>query len=156
VNEKKNSRGSIAAKTKILVIDDHPVVCDGLTMFLNCQADMKVVACAGNAADAVKSIEKNTIDVAIVDMLLKDTTGVHITEQLRAICPRLIVLIFSMSDEMHHIQRAFEAGARGYVTKDEPSENIIYAIRQIIQGKTYLSKRLSALFTRHQLRKFLV
>ena len=156
MNEKKNSKRFGIAKTKILVIDDHPVVCDGLTMLINCQADMTVVVCAGNAAEAIKSVKKHAIDVAIVDMLLQDTTGVHIIEQIKAICPNLIVLIFSMSDEMLHIQQAFKAGARGYITKDEPSEKIIYAIRKALQGKTYLSKQLSTLFTRHQLSTFMV
>lgn len=154
--EKKNSRSPGIIKTQILVVDDHPVVRDGLAMLIQCEADLTVVARAGNAAQAVKAVKKHLIDLAIIDMLFKETTGVQITQQIKAICPKLIVLIFSMSDQVLHIQQAFKAGARGYIAKDELSEKIIYAIRQVLQGKTYLSKRLSKMFTAIQLSQLLV
>jgi DNA-binding NarL/FixJ family response regulator len=75
-------------------------------------------------------------------MLLKDTTGVQITKKIKAICPNLIVLIFSMSDELRYIKQAFEAGARGYITKDEISEDILNAIRYVLKGQIYMSDRL--------------
>jgi DNA-binding NarL/FixJ family response regulator len=155
VNEKKNNKSPGVVKTKILVVDDHPIIRDGLAMLINYEPDMAVVARAGNAAGAVKAIKKHPIDLAIVDMLLKDTTGAQITQTIKTIRPNLIVLILSMSDKMLHIQQAFEAGARGYITKDELSEKFICAIRQVLQGKTYLSKRLSKMFTKRQLAKLL-
>jgi DNA-binding NarL/FixJ family response regulator len=142
-------------KTKILVVDDHPVVRDGLAMLINCQADMAVVATAGNTAQAVMALKKNLVDLAIIDMLFKDTTGSQLTQKIKAMYPSLIVLMFSMSDKMFHIQQAFKAGARGYITKDELSEKVIHAIRQVLGGKTYLSKRLSKMFTRLQLTRLL-
>jgi two-component system nitrate/nitrite response regulator NarL len=142
-------------KTNILVVDDHPIVRDGLAMLINCETNLTVVARAGNAAEAVKALKKHTIDLAIVDMLFKDTTGIHITQKIKAMCPRLVVLMFSMSDKMLHIQQAFEAGARGYIIKDELSEKIIHAIKRVLEGKTYLSKRLSKIFTSRQLTKLL-
>jgi two-component system nitrate/nitrite response regulator NarL len=142
-------------KTNILVVDDHPIVRDGLAMLINCETNLTVVARAGNAAEAVKALKKHTIDLAIVDMLFKDTTGVHITQKIKAMCPRLVVLMFSMSDKMLHIQQAFEAGARGYIIKDELSGKIIHAIKRVLEGKTYLSKRLSKIFTSRQLTKLL-
>lgn len=155
MNGNKNSRIPAVIKTKILVVDDHPVVRDGLAMLINCETNLTVVASAGNAAQAVKAVKKHPIDLAIVDMLFKDTTGNRITQKIKRICPNLMVLILSMSDEILHIQQAFEAGARGYITKDELSEKVIYAIRQVLKGKTYLSKRLSKMFTRRQLRDLL-
>jgi len=152
---KKNSRSPGIIKTRILVVDDHPIVRDGLAMLIECEADLTVVACASNAAQAVRATKKHLFDLAIVDMLFKDTTGVQITRQIKAICPKLIVLMFSMSDRVPHIQQAFKAGARGYIIKEELSEKIIYAIRQVLQGKTYLSKRLSKMFTAIQLSKLL-
>ena len=142
-------------KTKILVVDDHPIVRDGLAMLINCQADMAVVARAGNTAGALKAIKAHAIDLAIIDMLFKDTTGPQITQKIKIACPYLVVLMFSMSDKVFHIQQAFKAGARGYITKDELSEKVIYAIRQVLGGKTYLSKRLSKMFTRLQLTRLL-
>jgi DNA-binding NarL/FixJ family response regulator len=138
-------------KTNILVVDDHPIVRDGLAMLINCEANLRVVARAGNTAEAIKALKKHTIDLAIVDMLFKDTTGIHITQKIKAMYPRLVVLMFSMSDRMLHIQQAFEAGAKGYIIKDELSDKIIHAIKRVREGKTYLSKRLSKMFTSSQL-----
>jgi DNA-binding NarL/FixJ family response regulator len=142
-------------KTKILVVDDHPIVRDGLALLINYETDLVVVARAGNAAQAVKAVGKHLIDLAIVDMLFKDTTGVQITQKIKTICPYLMVLMFSMSDDLLHIRQAFKAGARGYITKDELSEKIIYAIRRVLKGKTYLSKRSSQMFSKRQLSELL-
>jgi DNA-binding NarL/FixJ family response regulator len=151
----KNSRSHGVIISNILIVDDHPVVRDGLAMLINCQTDLAVIARAGNAAQAVKAVNKHPIDMAIVDMLFKDATGAQITQQIKTICPSLIVLIFSMSDKILHIKQAFKAGARGYITKDELSEKVIYAIRRLLAGKTYLSRRLSKMFTRRQLSELL-
>ena len=88
-------------------------------------------------------------------MLLKDTTGVQVTKKIKAMCPNLIVLIFSMSDELRYIKQAFEVGARGYITKDELSEKIIDAIRQVLNGGIYLNKRLAKKFPKQELNEFL-
>jgi DNA-binding NarL/FixJ family response regulator len=134
VSKKKNNINLAARKTRILVVDD--------TDLINLEADLVVSAEAGNAAEAKKAVRKQHIDLAIVDMLLKDTTGVQITKKIKAICPNLIVLIFSMSDELRYIKQAFEAGARGYITKDEISEDILNAIRYVLKGQIYMSDRL--------------
>lgn len=155
MNEKKNNRSSRWGKTQILIVDDHPIVRDGLAMLINCETDLTVIARAGNTASAVKAVKEHLIDLAIIDMLLKDTTGIQVTQKIKALCPCLIVLIFSMSDKILHIQQAFKAGARGYIIKDEVSEKIIYAIRRVLKGETYLSQRLSKMFTKRQLSKLL-
>ena len=155
MSKKKNSTNLAARKTRILVVDDHPIVRDGLAELLNHEADLLVSARVGNPAEAIKAVKKERIDLAIVDMLLKNTTGVQVTKKIKAICPNLIVLIFSMSDELRYIKQAFEVGARGYITKDELSERIIDAIRQILDGGIYLNKRLTKKFTRHEINEFL-
>ena len=155
VSKKKNNINLAARKTGILVVDDHSIVCDGLTDLINLEADLVVSAKAGNSAEATKAARKQRIDLAIVDMLLKDTTGVQVTKKIKAMCPNLIVLIFSMSDELRYIKQAFEAGARGYITKDELSEKIIDAIRQVLDGGIYLNKRLAKKFSKHELNEFL-
>ena len=103
---------------------------------------MSLVTKIGNAAEAIKAVKKERIYLAIVDMLLKNTTDVQVTKKIKAICPNLIVLIFSMSDELRYIKQAFEAGARDYITKDEISEEIVNAIRQILKGQIYISRGL--------------
>jgi DNA-binding NarL/FixJ family response regulator len=155
MSEKKNSKTLAGRKFKILVVDDHPIVLDGLAELLNHEAGLDVIAKAGNAAEAIKAVKKQRVDLAIIDMLLKDTTGIEVTKKIKAICPNLIVLIFSMSDELRYIKQAFEVGARGYITKDELSERIIDAIRQILDGGIYLNKRLTKKFTRHEINEFL-
>jgi DNA-binding NarL/FixJ family response regulator len=155
MSKKKNITNLAAGKTRIMVVDDHPIVRDGLAELLNHEADLLVSARVGNPAEAIKAVKKERIDLAIVDMLLKNTTGVQVTKKIKAICPNLIVLIFSMSDELRYIKQAFEVGARGYITKDELSEKIINAIRQILDGGIYLNKRLTKKFTRHEINEFL-
>jgi len=155
ISVKKNTRTPAAGKIKILVVDDHPIVLDGLAELLNHEEDLVVTARAGNAAQAIKAVKKQRIDLAIIDMLLKNTTGVQVAKKIRAIFPNLIVLIFSMSDELTYIKQAFELGARGYVTKDELSENITDAIRQVLDGGVYLNKRLANKFSKRELNELL-
>jgi DNA-binding NarL/FixJ family response regulator len=142
VSKKKNNTNLTARKTRILVVDDHPIVRDGLAELLNHEADLVVSARAGTAAEAIKAVKKQRVDLAIVDMLLKDTTGIQVTKKIKTMCPNLIVLIFSMRDELRYIKQAFEVGARGYITKDEISEEIVNAIRQILKGQIYISRGL--------------
>jgi DNA-binding NarL/FixJ family response regulator len=155
MSNNKDDRDLATIKTRILVVDDHPIVRDGLAEFLNHQADFVVSARAGTAAEAIKAVEGQQVDLAIVDMLLKATTGVQVTKRIKAKLPNLIVLIFSMSDELKYIKEAFAAGAKGYIAKDELSEKIVYAIRKVLDGRIYLSKRLAKKFAKHELDEFL-
>jgi DNA-binding NarL/FixJ family response regulator len=150
VNKKKNTTSLATKITIILIVDDHPVVRDGLAQLINLEADFEVRAKACNIAEAVEAVKTQRIDLAIVDMLLKGETGIQVIKKIKALCPNLIVLMFSMSDELEYIKQAFDAGARGYMTKDEVSEKIIEAIRQVLDGKIYLSKKLAEKFPKHQ------
>jgi len=145
MNQKK-IKDPTAGKTRILVVDDHPIVQDGLAELLNQEADLAVTVKAGTSAEAVRAVKKQPLDLALVDMLLKNTTGVQVTRKIKAICPNLIVLIFSMSDELQYVKQAMEAGAKGYILKDELSEKIVVAIRQVLAGKVYLSRRIANKF----------
>lgn len=151
VSEKKNNTNTIVKTTIILVVDDNPIVRDGVAQLINLEADLVVSAKAGNSAEAVKAVKKQRIDLALVDMLLKNETGVQVTKKIKALYPNLIVLIFSMSDNPQHVKQAFEAGAGGYILKDELSEKIIDAIRQVLKGDVYLSKRLAEKFPKREL-----
>jgi len=148
VNDKKNSMNLGARKTRITVVDDHPVVLEGLAQLINREDDLMVCATAGNAKKALEAIKKQQVDLVIVDMLLKDTTGIQITIELKLRWPNLHVLILSMSDDPYHVKRAFQAGARGYLTKDEVSEKIIIAIRRVLEGEIYIGKRIARQFSR--------
>jgi len=106
------------------------------------KAIIMVCAEAGSVGEAVKAIKKQKIDLALVDMLLDHTTGVQVIKKIKAICPNIIALVFSMSDKSQYVKQAIEVGARGYITKDEISEEIVNAIRKILKGHIYISKRL--------------
>ena len=143
-------------KTRILIVDDHPVIREGLTQIINRETDLLVCAEAGTIGEAVKAVKKQKIDIALVDMLLKNTTGIQVIKKIKTLCPDAIALIFSMSDNFQYVKQAIEVGARGYITKDQLSEKIIDAIRQVLEGKIYLSKRLAKKFAKHELNKVLV
>ena len=128
--------------TRILIVDDHPVIREGLTQIINRQSDLLVCAEAGNAEEAVKAVKRQKIDLALVDMLLNNTTGIQVIKKIKTLSPGIITLVFSISDNSQYVKQAIEAGARGYITKDEVSEDIVKAIRQILKGQIYISSRL--------------
>jgi len=151
VNDKKNNISLRARKSGILIVDDYPVVREGLIQFINREADLVVCAEAGDAKQALEAVEEQHIDLAIVDMLLKDTTGIQLTKSLKSKCPDMRVLILSMSDEPYYIKHAFQAGVQGYITKEEVADEIIDAIRQVLNGRIYLSARVAEKFPRRSL-----
>ena len=137
-----------ARKVRIAVVDDHPVVLEGLAQLVNREDDLLVCVQADNAKEALGALRKQQVDLVIVDMLLKYTTGIQITIELKSKWPDLYVLILSMSDDPYHVKRAFQAGARGYLTKDEVSEKIILAIRCVLEGEIYVGNRIARQFSR--------
>jgi DNA-binding NarL/FixJ family response regulator len=148
VNDRKNNISLSIRKSRIAVVDDHPVVLEGLAQLVSREDDLLVCVKADNAKEALEAIRKQQVDLVIVDMLLKNTTGVQVAEKLRSRYPGLYILILSMSDDQHHVKGAFQAGARGYITKDEVSEKIITGIRQVLKGGIYVSKKLVRKFSR--------
>ncbi len=135
MKKKEKPRTKTKKKTRILIVDDHPVIREGLTQIINRETDLLVCAEAGTIAGAVKAVKKQKIDLALVDMLLNSTTGIQVIKKIKALCPGIITLVFSMSDNPQYVKHAIEAGARGYMTKDEISEDIVMAIRQVLKGK---------------------
>jgi DNA-binding NarL/FixJ family response regulator len=148
VDDKTDNTTLQARKRRIAVVDDHPVILEGLEQLINWEDDLIVCVKAGNGKEALEAVSEQRVDLAIVDMLLENTTGVQITIDLKSRRPNLHVLILSMSDDPYHVKRAFQAGARGYLTKDEVSENIIAAIRCVLRGKIYVGKRIARQFSR--------
>ena len=138
-------------RKRIMIVDDHPVVREGLTQFINQETDLVVCAEAGNAKQALEAAEKQPMDLAIVDMLLNGTTGIQLTQSLKSKYPDRYVLILSMSDEPYYIKHAFQAGAQGYITKEEVADEIIGAIRQVLNNRIYLGARLAKKFSRKAL-----
>lgn len=146
MNEKEGQHDKGKYKTRILVVDDHTVVRQGLTLLINQEPDLVVCAEAENATQALEAIEKKQIDLAIVDISLDGTNGIQLTEKIKSQRPHLPVLILTMHDEALYAKRAFQAGAEGYVTKHEAAETIITAIRLMLSGKDYIGERMAQRF----------
>jgi DNA-binding NarL/FixJ family response regulator len=127
-------------------VDDHPLVREWLTNLIRQQPDLAVCGEAEDAPHALREIAAAKPDVAIVDISLKQGSGIELIKDLKALDPNLAVLVLSMHDEQLYAERALRAGARGYIMKRETAKKIILAIRQMLGGKIYMSDSLSASF----------
>ena len=137
------SAAASAAPIRLFLVDDHPLVREGLVARLESVADIEVVGEAGDAATALESIGRLQPQVVLTDIGMKGVNGIELTRTLLARQPGLIVLVLSMYDNAEYAQQAMAAGARGYVLKDSPSAEILAAIRTVAAGGTYLSPALA-------------
>ena len=128
---------------RIVIVDDHPIVRKGLTELINHEPDMTVCGESDTSAGGLDRIRADRPDVAIVDLSLGRESGLQLVKMLDASLPDVRVLILSMHDETLHAERAFAAGARGYIMKQEAMQNLIAAIRCVASGKTYVSTQMS-------------
>lgn len=135
----KAQHGAGKHKTRILVVDDHAIVRQGLIKLIESEFDLMVCFEAENASQALEAIHKQKFDLAIVDISLEGISGLELTKIMKLRRPNMVVLILSMYDGLFYAQRALSAGASGYVAKYEAAEKIIMAIRQVLSGKTYVS-----------------
>ena len=140
---KDTKRNDSEMKTKILIVDDHSVLRRGLIQVINEEPDLEVCAEAENAVQALEAIEKQPVDLAIVDISLGGTDGIALTTRIKSEHPHIPVLILTMHEEGEYAKRALGAGAKGYVTKHEDAETIVAAIRLILLGKNYISERMT-------------
>ncbi|MFI5166328.1 MAG: response regulator [Thermoanaerobaculales bacterium] len=133
-------------KARIFLVDDHPLVREWLTNLIHQQPDLIVCGEAEDAAQALPGIAESKPDLAVVDISLEGSSGIELIKGIKALKPPVAVIVLSMHDENLYAERALRAGARGYIMKRETAKRIIVAIRQVLQGKLYLSERLMALF----------
>lgn len=138
-----SASASASAKARVVVVDDHAVVRQGLTQLINREKDMSVCGDAETAADALKVIASTHPDVAIVDVSLKEDSGLELVKDIRIRFPKLSVLVLSMHDETFYAERFLRAGARGYIMKEVATEKVMVAIRRVLAGEVYLSERMS-------------
>jgi DNA-binding NarL/FixJ family response regulator len=139
----KNANSGNQKKTKILVVDDHPIVRQGLAQVLNQETDMMIDCEAGDVTEAMDCYRKNKPDFAIIDISLKGGNGLELAKSLLALDPKLPILIMSMHDESLYVQRVLKAGARGYLMKQEATERVVSAVRKILSGDVYVSERMN-------------
>ncbi len=140
--ERTQSSGGIS---RILVVDDHPLVRQGLRLLIDQQPGLAVAAEAGDAPQALAEIARTRPDLAIVDINLRGADGLELTKVIRRRFPRTAVLVLSMYDEAIYAERALKAGARGYIMKREANERLLCAIARVLQGKIYLDDSYSNL-----------
>ena len=130
-------------KCKVLLVDDHPIVRQGLALLIDREADLSVCGEAEGAHTAFHLIETLKPDIVVLDISLSGPDGLDVLKEIRTKTAALPVLILSMHDESIYAERAMRAGANGYIMKQEATEKVLVAIRRILQGDVYLSDRLT-------------
>jgi DNA-binding NarL/FixJ family response regulator len=135
-------------KTRILLVDDHPLVREWLTNLINQQPDMVVCGEAEDVPHALSAVEGAHPDLAVVDLSLKGGAGIELIKDLKQLHPTLLILVLSMHDESLYAERTLRAGARGYIMKREVTKKIITGIRRVVAGDLHFSDRISATITR--------
>src|ERR1700737_662001 len=131
------------SRSRIFLVDDHPLVREWLTNLINEQRDLVVCGEAENAAQALAGIAATAPNLVIVDISLNAASGLELIKDLGIQYPAVATLVLSMYEEELYAERAMRAGARGYVRKRETSKNILAAIRRILEGGIYVSEKLS-------------
>ena len=129
-------------KGKIYILDDHPIVIEGLSKLLDKQSDMQIVGSSQDAATALQQISKLKPDIMILDITLKDRSGVDLIKKLRASHPDTQIFVYSMHDENVYAERCLRAGAMGYLMKGESSDRVLHGIRQVMSGSFFFSANL--------------
>jgi len=142
----------IAKKKTVFVVDDHPIVRQGLALLINREADLVVCGEAEEMQSALSAIQTVRPDILIVDISLNGPDGLELLKNIRLTSPRLPVLILSMHDESIYAERALRAGANGYIMKQEATEKVLVALRRILSGEIYVSDRIANSMLRHYVR----
>jgi DNA-binding NarL/FixJ family response regulator len=135
--------GANEVAVRILIVDDHPLVRQGLIGLLSAERDFEICGEASGAEEARHLLAQVKPDVAIIDLTLKDGNGIELIKEFHAQATATKLLVLTMHDESLFAERALRAGAVGYVSKHEASRTIIKAVRAVLDGKLYLSERMT-------------
>lgn len=130
-------------KSKVFVVDDHPIVRQGLALLINREPDLAVCGEAEDAQTAMQSVNAIRPDIMVVDISLNGPDGLDLLKDVRMRHPDLPVLILSMHDESIYAERALRAGAQGYIMKQEATEKVLVALRRILSHEIYVSERIA-------------
>jgi DNA-binding NarL/FixJ family response regulator len=143
------SQSQAVTKKRILVVDDHPIVRQGLALLINREPDLVVCGEAEEATGAMHVLASARPDVLIVDISLNGPDGLDLLKNIRTTHPALPVLILSMHDETIYAERALRAGANGYIMKQEATEKVLVAVRRILNGEIYVSDHIANKMLKH-------
>ena len=139
MTKKPNHRNSIIESARILLVDDHPIVREGIAALIARQRDMEVCGQVAGVAEALQLVDEKRPDLAVVDLSLQDGHGLNLTKQIKSRNTGTKVLIHSMYDEALYAERALQAGACGYVNKQDDPEKLLEAIRHVLKGNVHFS-----------------
>jgi DNA-binding NarL/FixJ family response regulator len=131
-------------KRRVMLVDDHPVVREGLSQLIDHEADLAVCGQFEDAARAFDAIPRLLPDLTIVDLSLKGGSGLELVKNARSNYPKLLILVLSMHDESLYAERALRAGAAGYIMKQEAVGRVLGAIRHVLNGGVYLSEKMNS------------
>ena len=137
--QSQSPNGSAHQRVQIMLVDDHPLVRDGLRARLEAVPHFAVAAEAGSADEALALAGEGRIDLVLMDINMRGVNGIEATGLFRARHPHIAVLILSMHDKLEYVTQAIQAGARGYVLKDAPGRDIVLAIDTVMAGGIYYS-----------------
>jgi DNA-binding NarL/FixJ family response regulator len=132
----------VLEKSTVVIVEDHPMFREQIAHLIGKQADMMVCGEADNIQDGLALIKEKKPAIAIVDISLRGSSGLELLKDLRAQEIELPILVLSMHEESLYAERAIRAGARGYITKHEASEKVMFAIRKVLRGEIYLNPRV--------------
>ena len=132
-------------KIKILLVDDHPLVREGLANLIHQQPDMEVCGEAAGEPEAMQLLAARPPDVAIVDISLEQGSGLELIKSIKVMYPSVAMLVVSMHDESLYAERALRAGARGYLMKREAAKKVIQGIRAVLAGQMFASEKITAM-----------
>ena len=141
--ETKSHSATRVKKKAVFVVDDHPLLRQGLALMINREPDLSVCGEAEEAQAAMKAIAAKKPDILIADISLNGPDGLDLLKTLRSLYPNLPVLVLSMHDESIYAERALRARANGYIMKQEATEKVLIAVRRILSGDIYLSDRMA-------------
>lgn len=131
-------------KRAIFIVDDHPMMREGLVQLIGHEKDMEACGEAGAAPEALEKIGLAQPDLVLTDITLPGKSGIELIKDIKAMHPDILILVISMHDEALYVERVLRAGGRGYIMKQEGGKKIMEAIRQVLDGKIYVSEKMSA------------
>jgi len=136
------SKPAVAVK-QVLIVDDHPMMRQGLAQLINSEPDLKVCCEADTAKQAFEVVQHGKPDIVLLDISLPDRNGLELIKDIHTVRPALPVLVVSMHDESHYAERVLRAGGRGYVMKQEGGKKLMEAIRRVLAGQIAVSEKMS-------------
>ncbi len=131
-------------KARVLLVDDHPLVRQGIAMALADEADLEICGEAEDHTGALQMVKQTSPDIAVVDLMLRESSGLELIKDMHVRYPDVAILVLSMRDEGFYAERVLRAGARGYITKEEGPAKVIQGIRRILSGEIYVCEKMAS------------